>query len=398
MERADFVSLTHRLPYPPHGGGDMRNWQNIRALAAVGPVAVFGLGRQTPPVTETNVVAWTTSTEPPMGGAEPSPVEALAWLRSGHPSDRWFTPQCLADLTDLVERTQPSVAVVGTLWLHSYVAPLQALGCRVVLDAFNLEGPLHAELARERPDMLRTRFAHAAAAMEEAAFAAVDQIWVCSAEDAEQARALYPAAAPIAVVPNTVDVERYETGTAPGLTLVFPGTFDYPPNRTAITWLLEEIFPAVADARPDARLVLVGSGPTRDMNDAAARDPRIVVTGAVEDTGPYISAATVMPIPLREGGGTRLKALEALASRVPVVSTAKGVEGLGLIPGDDYLRAETTDEFVSAILGIADDPSRRTQLAARGLEVVRARFSFPVASDAVREALDQLGVKTKSLT
>jgi glycosyltransferase involved in cell wall biosynthesis len=136
--------------------------------------------------------------------------------------------------------------------------------------------------------------------------------------------------------------------------------------------------------------VLVGSEPTEDMLAAAAREPRIEVTGAVPDTAPFFGSATVVPVPLREGGGTRFKVLEALAAGVPVVSTAKGVEGLELSPGEDYLPAETTSEFVEAISGLAGDVSMRSAFAERGRTTVERRFSLAVAREAVRGAVAAL--------
>jgi glycosyltransferase involved in cell wall biosynthesis len=388
---AGTLVLVHRLPHPPAGGADLRNWQTVRALASLGPVAVFGLGRPTERPALAGIVEWSAASADELGGlTAASPAQLFAWLRGGgHPSERWFSQEVADELSVFVRRFEPPLVVVGHLWLHTYLDPLRELGCRLVLDAHNLEGPLHAELTRDQPDLLRVRLTETAFEIEARAFASVDQVWACSAADARQAREIYPAAAPIAVVPNTVDTDRLARAEPPagGPVLVYPGAFGYPPNRTAARWLLDEIFPALLSARPDARLVLVGGLPSEDMLAAAARDPRIEVTGAVPDTAPFFDSATVVPVPLREGGGTRFKVLEALAAGVPVVSTAKGVEGLELSPGEDYLPAETTDEFVEAISGLAGDGSMRRAFAERGRTTVERRFSFEVAREAVRGAL-----------
>jgi glycosyltransferase involved in cell wall biosynthesis len=389
--------LVHRLPHPPAGGADLRNWQTVRALASLGPVAVYGLGRQTKRPALAGIVEWSAaSTDVPTDLTALAPAELLAWLRSdGHPSERWFSQEVADALSGLVRRFEPRVVVVAYLWLHTYLAPLRELGCRIVLDAHNLEGPLHAELAGDRSDLLRVRFTEAAFEIEARSFASVDQVWVCSPADARHAREIYPATAPIAVVPNTVDMDRLVRAEPPagGPVLVYPGAFGYPPNRTAVRWLLDEIFPALLNSRPDARLVLVGAAPTEDMLAAAARDPRIEVPGAVPDTAPFFASATVVPVPLREGGGTRFKVLEALAAGVPVVSTAKGVEGLDLSPGEDYVAAETTDEFVEAISRLADDGSMRRAFAERGRATVERRFSPEAARKAVCDAVAALDVE-----
>lgn len=394
-EGSGTLVLVHRLPHPPAGGADLRNWQNIRALASLGPVAVLGLGRRTERPAVTEIVEWSAPSADGPGELTPAsaPTELLAWLRSGgHPSERWFSQEVDDELAVLVRRFEPRRVVVGHLWLHTYLAPLRELGCRIVLDAHNLEGPLHAELARGHSDLLRVRFTEAAFEIEAKAFGSVDQIWACSTADARHAREIYPDAAPIAVVPNTIETGHLARGEPPGEgpVLVYPAAFSYPPNRAAVHILIDEIFPALVDAWPGARLVLVGSDATEDMLAAAARDPRIEVTGAVPDTAPFFRSATVVPVPLEEGGGTRFKVLEALAAGVPVVSTAKGVEGLELSPGEDYVRAETASEFVEAISRLAGNGLRQRELAERGRATVERRFCFEVAREAVRDAVAAL--------
>jgi glycosyltransferase involved in cell wall biosynthesis len=237
-------------------------------------------------------------------------------------------------------------------------------------------------------------FAKRAAAIEAAALESVDQVWACSEDDARRIGELYPSAAPVVVVPNTIDVDRYARGERRGspTALLYPGVFEYLPNSLAATRLVDEIFPALASARPDVRLTLVGSSPTPRMEEAAAGDSRIEVTGKVAETLPYLHAAGVMPVPLHEGGGTRFKALEAFAAELPVVSTAKGVEGLGVVPGEHYLRAETTAEFVDALLGLFEDERAREALTSRSLDFVRERYSLAAARKSVAGALTGLGL------
>jgi len=395
------VVLSHRLPFPPQGGADLRNWQNVRALAAAGRVGVLGLDRAVPPPACEGVVEWQATSdqalvEPPASTA----VDALKWLRdpAAHPSDRWYSPIAAAELVGMVHRLEPDIVVLEQLWLHRYVGDLRRFGCPVVYDAHNLEGPVHSEVAGTRNDRLSAMFAERTYAIEGALLERVDQVWACSDDDAARGRELYPSAAPIAVVPNTIDVDGYARGDAGGATLLYPGVFSYPPNRLAAARLVDEIFPALAHVRPDARLELVGGGPTDVMLAAAARDPRIEVTGQVVDTLPYMRAATVLPIPLQEGGGTRFKALEAFASGLPVVSTAKGVEGLDVTAGEHYLQAETTTEFVDAIATLLEDEALRRRLADRALTVVRDSYSYPVAERRIHEALAGLGVMEVTLS
>src|SRR5207244_385877 len=217
--------------------------------------------------------------------------------------------------------------VLEQIWMYPYAEPLRELGCRIVIDAHNLEGPLAGEIAERRGDALSALLARRTTEIEQAAFAAADQVWLCSRDDAERASEAYPSAASLAVVPNTIDLDPYEgiEREEEPATLVYPGIFAYPPNATAAERLLEEIFPPFAERVADARLVLLGQRPTPAMVAAAGADARIEVTGPVEDPLPHLARATAMPVPLVEGSGTRFKVLEAFAAGVPVVSSAKGV-------------------------------------------------------------------------
>src|SRR6516162_6324246 len=126
--------------------------------------------------------------------------------------------------------------------------------------------------------------------------------------------------------------------------LVFVGSMDWIPNDDGIRWFVSEVFGGIQERIPDARLTVVGRLPSRDMRALAARNPAIEVTGTVPDVRPYLERAAVSVVPLRIGGGTRLKIYEAMAMGIPVVSTAIGAEGLPVRHGEHLLIADSTDE------------------------------------------------------
>ncbi len=376
------------FPHPPRGGGDLRRRQTVRALAAAGDVTVVTLAGEAAGEAVPDAVARHMVGDPALIAQA---KDSLTWLRdpSAHPADRWFSPTAVEKIARLAGEVSARVVVLEQLVLHSYIAPLRELGCRVVLDAHDIEADLSAELAARHRDPISATLARRTAAIESAAFAAADAVWVCSSDDERRARARYRDCAPIMVVPNAVEVDRYPGAArqdAPA-TLLYPGAFIYPPNATAAARLIEEIFPPFAERVPDARLVLLGSNPTPSMVAAAGRDARIEVTGAVADVTPHLARATVMPIPLAEGGGTRFKVLEAFASGLAVVSTAKGVEGLDVSAGEHYLAAETGGEFVEALVTLCSAPARRRDLAERALSLVNQRYSMAAAADHVLRAL-----------
>jgi glycosyltransferase involved in cell wall biosynthesis len=175
------------------------------------------------------------------------------------------------------------------------------------------------------------------------------------------------------------------------LTLVFPGIFSYLPNAIAARFLVNEMLPRLAEAcEAPCRLQLVGPMPTPEMRAAAARDPRVVVTGPVRDVRPFLAEATVMPVPLFHGGGTRFKVLEAFAAGLPVVSTAKGVEGLSAQDGKHLLIAETAEAFVQGVLAVWRDGALADRLTAGARILAEERFSWDVIGPHVCGAVDRL--------
>jgi glycosyltransferase involved in cell wall biosynthesis len=157
------------------------------------------------------------------------------------------------------------------------------------------------------------------------------------------------------------------------------------PNRDAVRILLDDIWPRLnADGR-ERRLTVVGQNPIPPLL-RAARGGRVAAPGFVDDVRPYLDRATVFVCPIRDGGGTRLKVLDALAMSRPLVATGLTVEGLGLEDGRHYLRAETADQFVAAIRRVERDEDLRRRLATEGRRLVESRFAWGIAGERLRAA------------
>src|SRR6185503_7113005 len=144
---------------------------------------------------------------------------------------------------------------------------------------------------------------------------------------------------------------------------VFTGSMDWYPNEDGILYFADTILPLIRRECPDAQVTVVGRDPSARLR-AAASGRGVRLTGTVEDVRPYMSDAAVYVVPLRVGGGTRLKIFEALAMGKPVVSTTVGAEGLPLVPGKHYLRADEPADFARAVVALLRDPARRRRLGA----------------------------------
>lgn len=389
--------LAPALPFPPRYGAAIRTWQNVVALSRMGPVAVFGLrtdSRSPTPLSEIEV--WRTSSAGINADGE---GESLDWLRrpGAVPADAYFSPAAVAEIETLLGEFAPDVVVVESMDLYRYVEPLEARGAVVILDCHNAAGALERELSQwptiSRPAaLIRTKLTERVEEVEATTLARVDQVWACSERDAALLRACAGPEVPVVVVPNTVDVDHYNFNPERSRkrTLVFPAMFAYLPSEAAALLLIDEVMAPLAEEFSDARLMLIGRNATRAMLAAAAPNPRVTVTGPVDDMRPYLATAGAMPVPLFGGGGTRLKALEAFAAGIPVVSTAKGVEGLDVEAGKHYLPAEDGPGFIEAIGTLWSDAATIRRLTHEAREVVREQYSWPVAQRAIAAALSAL--------
>ena len=203
---------------------------------------------------------------------------------------------------------------------------------------------------------------------------------VCSERERVQLAALVPSAN-VAVVENGVDTSYFalQGERAQNPRIVFVGAMDYFPNADGATFFAKQIWPRVRNSLPNAELTIVGANPGADvmaLNDLAG----VRVTGMVPDVRPFYLGALAAVAPLRTGGGTRLKILEAVAAGVPVVSTPLGAEGLDLNDGEHILlaRADDVNSWVAHLTRLAESADLRSQLTANALAVVQSRYDWQV--------------------
>lgn len=202
------------------------------------------------------------------------------------------------------------------------------------------------------------------------------QVIAVSPQDAETFRAEF-GAKNVRDVPTGVDIDFFRRPSEVRQTtdLVFVGAMDWLPNVDGARWFMGEIFPRILACRPNTTIAFVGRNPVPEIQ--RFRQPGVVtVTGTVADVRPHVWGAKLAIVPLRIGGGTRLKIFEAMAAEVPVVSTGVGAEGLAVTPAQHLSIADAPDEFARATLHLLDRPAERERLAAQALELVTRSFSW----------------------
>jgi sugar transferase (PEP-CTERM/EpsH1 system associated) len=205
-----------------------------------------------------------------------------------------------------------------------------------------------------------------------------DHVIAVSPEDAAMFQAQYGVER-VSSVPTGVDTEFFRpSGTVAQrpTSIVFTGSMDWMPNEDGMVHFVEEILPLVERAVPEVTLTIVGRNPTGRVKALADGRSRITVTGTVPDVRPYLEAAAVVVVPLRVGGGTRIKIYEAMGMERAVVSTTIGAEGLDVVDGEHLVLADDPKAFADAVIDLLRAPDRATEIGQAAALHVRAHFGW----------------------
>jgi glycosyltransferase involved in cell wall biosynthesis len=207
----------------------------------------------------------------------------------------------------------------------------------------------------------------------------VDRVIAVSEADREILQKLAPGTE-IAVIPNGVDTRAYDPGQTYSLVLgphsiVFTGKMDFRPNIDAVLWFCHQVLPLIKTQVPDVHFYIVGQKPPQRLRPLA-EDPAVTLTGYVDDAKPYIAGAGVYAVPLRIGGGTRLKIMEAMALGKAIVSTSLGCEGYPLTSGRELVIADTPQQFAHYVSELLGDARRREELGRAGRRFVEERYDW----------------------
>ncbi len=270
-----------------------------------------------------------------------------------------------------------------------------------VLDAHNVEYDNFSRWAENARSWLRRyhyRREYRKLLHEElAAYRRQDAIFVTSERDKEILSAAVPQV-PKFIVPNGVDTSYFRPAQTPSepYSLVFTGMMGYVPNYDGMLYFLDEIFPLVQRAIPEAKIYIVGNKPPRVLLRRAARN--VIITGYVEDVRPYIWRSSVYVVPLRMGGGTRLKVMEAMAMKKPIVSTSIGCEGIDVKHGESVLIADRPDEFAGSVVELLSNAALKHRLIQKSCELARSKYEWSVIGEQVERYIQTLAHPRRRLS
>ncbi len=288
---------------------------------------------------------------------------------------------------------------IESMHLIAYARRIRQIApqARLILDWHNIESEILARYAENDSNPLRAWYARRTSTLsrnvENELLRLCDAHTVCSEREREVLLQRQPDAR-IEVVGNGVDCEFFaapadlkaesaaSVATSPDTArrdVLFMGRMDYHANVDAALYFVDKIWPLIHARRPELRLVIVGAHPAKPI--LSVRRQGIIVTGTVDDVRPYYHSALTSVVPLRVGGGTRLKVLEAMAAGTPVVSTTLGAEGLAVTDGKDILIADAPQAFADAVVSLQAGNPDWQQLAANARRIVQGKYDWSVVGE-----------------
>ena len=315
---------------------------------------------------------------------------------------RWRSPEMTRRLLRLVSETRPDVVVCDFLFPSLNVPT--PLGAPTVLFQHNVEAVIwrrHADVASN--PLARFYFTEQWRRMrrfEAKECLRYDHVVAVSDEDARAFAEEYGTPS-VSSVPTGVDTDYFRRSGREALApneLVFVGSMDWMPNEDGVTWFVDAVLPLIRARVPDVVTTVVGRNPPGHIRALAERDPSVRVTGTVPDVRPYLERAALSVVPLRVGGGTRLKIYEAMSIETPVVSTAIGAEGLPVRGGEHIAIADAPQDFADSVVSLLGDAPRGARMAASAVDLVRRRFSWASVADQFADTCREVAERRQART
>jgi polysaccharide biosynthesis protein PslH len=390
--------LTQVLPYPPDSGPKVKTLNLIKYLSKFHQVTLvsFVRGDQSSEVQSLQQYCEAVHTVPIERGAGLDARYMMRSFLSRQPflmvrDDR---PEMRRLVDELASRQQFDIVHADQLNMAQYA--LRVPGARRILDAHNALWLLYQRLWKTmKPGPKKWLLGRDWRLLKKYEGDVLHQFHVTLAVSEEDRTALQEAAqtiqkrgeAHIAVIPITVDTDEVRrVERSPGADrILHMGTMYWPPNVDGVLWFIENVYPLIRSKRPGVEFDVVGARPPRELVEHSGNGTGINVTGYVEDPLPYLEQTGAVVVPLRAGGGMRVKILNALAQGLPVVTTTIGCEGIPVQNGTHLLIADTPEEFAAATLRFLEDRPYADQLGQRGRHFIQARYDYRVACEPIEQ-------------
>lgn len=404
--------LTQILPYPPTSGPKVKTWHVLRYLSQRGhriTLASFVRPEELPYVDAVREVCSAVHLVPIHRSRVRDSLYFLRSLISGRPFlvERDDLSGMRSAVNQIVSSEHVDVIHADQLTMTQFGFPLDIPDSKkpvLVFDAHNAVWTITARMKENAPFYLKPPLSLETARIKHyegkivsdfaATFAVTEPDRLALLEAVKSARSNgHNPADPISVIPIAVDTHQIQpvARAADSLNILTMGTLYYPPNADGIRWFVQEVFPLVRKQKQNATLTIVGKNPPRDfLKLAESPDSGVIVTGFVEELDPYFAKSRLMVIPVRAGGGMRVRILEAFARGMPVVTTTVGLEGIQAQPGSDVLVADSPTDFARSVIDLLQDEALQEKLSVNGRKLVEHKYDWQVVLGAIDETYERL--------
>ena len=401
VNRPGVLYITYGFPYPPTSGMRLRDYHLIKAVSRRYDVSLLSLLERPEERADLDALRPYCASIDTVPATRRSRAEKAVGLArcvlGGRPLHSFVLgyPEMHARIRDIASRHDIRLVQIEHSYMAHYLDALpEGRAYRTILEFHNIGSVQYGRMLRLRSSLSR-KARHllewqVAKRWEPRYARRFDRCVVVSPSDA-QALGQVDGAIATRVVDNGVDTEqlRLLPDVDTSLDLLFVGTMSYAPNVDAVLYFCRHILPEVQRRAPGARLIVVGNAPAPSIRRLTDR-PDVLVTGGVPAVEPYYARSAVSVVPLRAGGGTRLKILESMALGRPVVSTRVGCEGLEVEDGQHLLVADEPTAFADHVVTLLQDHALRRALTSRARALVEGRYAWSILGERLMETYAEL--------
>lgn len=376
--------VTHLYPYPPDDGGRIVTYNTIRELNRYGHKVIlcsfteenqkikplpFGIETHTIPISYAN-----------------SYKKAFMNLSKSLPynMEKYIHDQMANQILQILKQRKIDILYIDHLHMAYYARFVKQKGYNLftILRQHNVESTIFQRAMEEEDNIIKKAYLgiqyKRLYRYESQMVSLFDAVYTITDEDTKRMKDMNRQAV-VKTLPAGVDMEKYfpmeRDRKEEGPVLMFLGTMSWLPNVNGITWFIESIFPMVLQKYQHTKLYIVGKNPPEKLYKYRDQYPdNIVITGYVEDERSYIANSDVFIVPLKIGGGMRIKILNALAMKKPIVTTSVGVEGINLQPFS-LLIADEEEKFANGILKLLANKKFASQMSETGFQSVKESYS-----------------------
>lgn len=369
MKKHAILMICDESPFPAISGASIRNAALARALKNLGTLHVVTCSRK--PFSLPDAGVKQTLLMPNGYGRAPG-ARSISYPLV--PKPNIVSQEAILEILD---KDKPAIVVITEARCAGFIPIIKESGYPVIYDMHNIESDLMINIEKTKSGLgkyFRNFITSKRIARQDKYYAeTADQVWLCSPEDQKVANDRWDCENSLIPnpVPNTdvlgfpITLDRYQKGN-----LLFIGTLFYKPNRDAVSILVDQVMPNLPESLP---LTIAGRAWKKYVPPKASGNVTFKLNA--DDLTTDIRNAAISPIPLVSGGGTRIKAIEAMAAGMAIVATAKAIEGLDLESGKHFIKVDTPQEMVDAIKKLVDAPEQAMELAVNAREYVRENFT-----------------------